>query len=178
MASEREWLPPTAARSSPVAAPRAEQSSLRNLTRLHRSTHTIRGEWKQFCSPHLFISSYSKVGVYAVFFLVEAQSYLPPSLPQGKQRGQRLSRALLPEKRFAGEPRRSDRRREAGPCRAAQPAAPQLREIYRLHETSFARGYDLVVVARSRAIGADYAALEHAYLSLAARLGLLTQNTP
>ena len=30
----------------------------------------------------------------------------------------------------------------------------QLREIYRLHETSFARGYDLVVVARSRAIGA------------------------
>ena len=54
----------------------------------------------------------------------------------------------------------------------------QLREIYRLHETSFARGYDLVVVARSRAIGADYAALEHAYLSLAARLGLLTQNTP
>ena len=54
----------------------------------------------------------------------------------------------------------------------------QLREIYRLHETSFARGYDLVVVARSRAIGADYAALEHADLSLAARLGLLTQNTP
>ena len=54
----------------------------------------------------------------------------------------------------------------------------QLREIYRLHETSFARGYDLVVVARPRAIGADYAALEHAYLSLAARLGLLTQNTP
>ena len=54
----------------------------------------------------------------------------------------------------------------------------QLREIYRLHETSFVRGYDLVVVARSRAIGADYAALEHAYLSLAARLGLLTQNTP
>ena len=38
----------------------------------------------------------------------------------------------------------------------------QLREIYRLHETSFSRGYDLVVVARSRAIGADYAALEHA----------------
>ena len=54
----------------------------------------------------------------------------------------------------------------------------QLREIYRLHEASFVPGYDLVVVARSRAIGADYAALEHAYLSLAARLGLLTQNTP
>ena len=48
----------------------------------------------------------------------------------------------------------------------------QLREIYRLHEDSFARGYDIVVVARTRAIGADYAALEHAYLSLAAKLGL------
>ena len=53
----------------------------------------------------------------------------------------------------------------------------QLREIYRLHETLFARGYDLVVVARSRAIGADYAALEHAYLSLAAKLGLLGGQT-
>ena len=53
----------------------------------------------------------------------------------------------------------------------------QLREIYRLHEAQFARGYDIVVVARTRAIGADYAALERAYLSLAARLGLLTENT-
>ena len=178
MASEREWLPPTAARSSPVAAPRAEQSSLRNLTRLHRSTHTIRGEWKQFCSPHLFISSYSKVGVYAVFFLVEAQSYLPPSLPQGKQRGQRLSRALLPEN--GSQANRIGLTVSARLAHAVQRnrLRRQLREIYRLHETSFARGYDLVVVARSRAIGADYAALEHAYLSLAARLGLLTQNTP
>ena len=38
----------------------------------------------------------------------------------------------------------------------------QLREIYRLHEAQFARGYDIVVVARTRAIGADYAALERA----------------
>ena len=48
----------------------------------------------------------------------------------------------------------------------------QLREIYRLHEQEFARGYDLVVVARSRAIGTDYAALERSYLSLAGKLGL------
>ena len=48
----------------------------------------------------------------------------------------------------------------------------QLREIYRLHEAQFARGYDIVVVARTRAIGADYAALERAYLSLAAKLGV------
>ena len=53
----------------------------------------------------------------------------------------------------------------------------QLREIYRLHEAQFARGYDIVVVARTRAIGADYAALERAYLSLAAKLGLLGGQT-
>ena len=40
----------------------------------------------------------------------------------------------------------------------------QLREIYRLHEAQFARGYDIVVVARTRAIGADYAALEQELL--------------
>ena len=53
----------------------------------------------------------------------------------------------------------------------------RLREIYRLHEAQFARGYDIVVVARTRAIGADYAALERAYLSLAAKLGLLGGQT-
>ncbi len=48
----------------------------------------------------------------------------------------------------------------------------RLREIYRLHEQQFVRGYDLVVVARTRAMQADYHQLEHAYLSLAAKLGV------
>ena len=48
----------------------------------------------------------------------------------------------------------------------------RLREIYRLHEQQFARGYDIVVVARSRAMQADYRQLERAYLTLAARLGI------
>ena len=48
----------------------------------------------------------------------------------------------------------------------------RLREIYRLHEQQFARGYDFVVVARSRAMQADYRQLERAYLTLAARLGI------
>ena len=52
----------------------------------------------------------------------------------------------------------------------------RLREIYRLHEQQFARGYDFVVVARSRAMQADYHQLERAYLSLAARLGVLRQE--
>lgn len=48
----------------------------------------------------------------------------------------------------------------------------RLREIYRLHEELFAPGFDLVVVARGRAMDAPYGKLERAYLSLARNLGL------
>ena len=49
----------------------------------------------------------------------------------------------------------------------------RLREIHRLNERRFQTGWDIVVVARSRAVTAEYAELERAYLSLAAKLGLL-----
>lgn len=49
----------------------------------------------------------------------------------------------------------------------------RLREIYRLNESRFRTGFDIVVVARSRAVTAEYAELEKAYLSLADKLGLL-----
>lgn len=49
----------------------------------------------------------------------------------------------------------------------------RLREIYRLHETELARSYDIVVVARMRAAGADYHRLEADFLKAASRLGLL-----
>jgi ribonuclease P protein component len=52
----------------------------------------------------------------------------------------------------------------------------RLREIYRLHEHRFRRGYDVVVVARGRAMEADYWQLERAYLALAGRLGLLLEE--
>jgi len=48
----------------------------------------------------------------------------------------------------------------------------RLREIYRLNEEKFLGGYDMVVVVRSRAMTADYARLEKAYLSLAGHMGL------
>ena len=40
----------------------------------------------------------------------------------------------------------------------------------------FQPGHDLVVVVRSRAIGAPYGKLEEAYLALAAQLGLLRED--
>ena len=48
----------------------------------------------------------------------------------------------------------------------------RLREIYRLHEEGFARGYDIVVVARGFAPQASYRELEKSYLHLAAKLGI------
>lgn len=49
----------------------------------------------------------------------------------------------------------------------------RLREIYRLHEGEFAKGFDIVVVARMRAHDADYYRLEADFLKAADRLGLL-----
>ena len=52
----------------------------------------------------------------------------------------------------------------------------RLREIYRLNEARFTPGWDLVVVARSRAVDAPYKKLEEAYLSAAEKLGLMREE--
>lgn len=54
----------------------------------------------------------------------------------------------------------------------------RLREIYRLNEKSFRRGFDLVAVGRFAAMEADYQSLERAYLALAGKLGLLREQKP
>lgn len=52
----------------------------------------------------------------------------------------------------------------------------RLREIYRLNENLFQPGWDIVVVARSNAVTADFAALTEAYLSLAEKAGILAEQ--
>ena len=54
----------------------------------------------------------------------------------------------------------------------------RLREVYRLNEEQFQPGWDIVVVARTRAIGASFADLTRAYLSLAGKAGILQTNCP
>ncbi len=49
----------------------------------------------------------------------------------------------------------------------------RLREVYRLNEAKFSPGWDIVVVARSRCIKADFGKLTNAYLSLAEKAGIL-----
>ena len=52
----------------------------------------------------------------------------------------------------------------------------RLREVYRLNEDKFTPGWDIVVVARSRCIDADFRKLTKAYLSLAEKAGILKQQ--
>lgn len=53
----------------------------------------------------------------------------------------------------------------------------RLREVYRLHESAFCPGYDIVVVARSACIDVPFDRLEKAYLDLAAKAGIRAGQT-
>lgn len=48
----------------------------------------------------------------------------------------------------------------------------RIREAYRIHEHQMAPGWDIVVVARTRAVYAPYAELERALLTLLDKLGV------
>ena len=50
----------------------------------------------------------------------------------------------------------------------------RLRDVYRLNEDKFQSGWDLVVVARSKAVTAEFQKLTAAYLQLAEKAGILS----
>jgi len=52
----------------------------------------------------------------------------------------------------------------------------RIREIYRLNEDRFSPGWDIVVVARSRAVEAPFDKLTQSYLSLAKKAGILRED--
>lgn len=52
----------------------------------------------------------------------------------------------------------------------------RLREIYRLNAASLSSGWDIVVVARVRCVGAEYASIEAAFLDACRRLGLTAEE--
>ena len=53
----------------------------------------------------------------------------------------------------------------------------RLREIYRLNESALKPGYDIVIVARSRAVEAPFGKLTASFLHLADKAGILAQET-
>ena len=52
----------------------------------------------------------------------------------------------------------------------------RLREVYRLNEDKFQPGWDIVVVARTRAIHAPFDTLTENYLALAKKSGILKES--
>ena len=51
----------------------------------------------------------------------------------------------------------------------------RLREVYRLNEAQFQPGWDIVVVARTKAVSAPFDKLAEGYLSLAKKAGILKE---
>ena len=49
----------------------------------------------------------------------------------------------------------------------------RLREIYRINEERFQPGWDIVIVARSKAVDAEFAKLTRSFLNLAKKAGVL-----
>lgn len=52
----------------------------------------------------------------------------------------------------------------------------RIREVYRLNEAKFQPGWDIVVVARSKAVDATFDKLTKSYLTLAKKLYLLVEE--
>ena len=52
----------------------------------------------------------------------------------------------------------------------------RFREVYRLNEEKFFSGWDIVVVARSKAVDASFDKLTKSYLSLAKKAGILRED--
>ena len=48
----------------------------------------------------------------------------------------------------------------------------RIREIFRLNQDKLAQGYDVIVVARTRAVGAEYRELERAFLHVCGKIDL------
>ena len=55
-------------------------------------------------------------------------------------------------------------------------ARRRIREVYRLNEEKFQPGWDIVVVARAKAVDADFSKLTKAYLQLAEKAGILVSS--
>ena len=52
----------------------------------------------------------------------------------------------------------------------------RLREVYRLNEAKFCPGWDIVVVARTKAVDAEFSQLTKSFLALAKKAGILREG--
>ena len=66
--------------------------------------------------------------------------------------------------------------KKLGKAHVRNRARRRLREVYRLNEDRFQPGWDIVVVARTKAIHAPFDKLTENYLSAAAKAGILKET--
>ena len=99
---------------------------------------------------HIFRKLYSSKGVANSYFVLYARPNRSENNRIGITVSKKLGHAVV---------RNRTRRR--------------IREIYRLNEERFASGWDIVVVARTRAVEAPFGQLTGAFVSLADKSGLL-----
>ncbi len=99
---------------------------------------------------HIFRKLYSSKGVANSYFVL----YARPNRTEGNRIGITVSKKL-------------------GHAVVRNRTRRRIREIYRLNEQRFAPGWDIVVVARTRAVEAPFGKLTGAFLSLAQKSGLL-----
>jgi len=52
----------------------------------------------------------------------------------------------------------------------------RLREIYRLNAASLSSGWDIVIVARARCVGAEYERMNASFLDACRKLGILEES--
>ena len=52
----------------------------------------------------------------------------------------------------------------------------QLREIFRLNQDKLTQGYDMIVVARTRTVHAEYREIDRAFLRTCGKLGLMEKK--
>lgn len=99
---------------------------------------------------HIFRKLYSSKGVANSYFVI----YARPNRSQCNRIGITVSKKL-------------------GHAVVRNRTRRRIREIYRLNEERFAPGWDIVIVARTRAVEAPFQKLTGAYLSLAHKSGIL-----
>jgi len=99
---------------------------------------------------HIFRRLYSSKGIANSYFVLYARSNRSGHNYIGITVSKKLGHAVV---------RNRTRRR--------------IREIYRLHEQCFTPGWDIVIVARSRTVEANFEKMSNALLSLAQKAGLL-----
>ena len=66
--------------------------------------------------------------------------------------------------------------KKLGKAHVRNRARRRLREVYRLNEDRFQPGWDIVVVARTKAIHAPFEKLTEQYLAAAAKAGILKET--